>query len=902
MSNIEYRTLRCRVSQGIDWQTEGDTLLTLCEGLIAEGSEYNIGDAAALLRELEIQNNLGIDHLEVLKELLRGIEKWALIDKIVSFENKRKNYQRMLEKIICKLDELNDLERLINVSVPYLAEDRLGGIESVRVLFKELESKNRLGPAYLGILKKILEETGEDELLWEVNEFEKKRKDEDITDRQRKEAEERNQARAAAVYAVPRAVGRLMGAVNVHCNFKTVGGVVVAVGAGVVLYKYSRGDNDIQQFAHFFNGAILPAATSLRAIGNGSLCFTVQAENRAALQLLWQQYQTKILQTRLQAFLVSDEIRQLADGDEVIVTVYIDEQEYQDACLDFVMEERVFINEVNGSASQRNRRNSDSFVYMKPKESEVAAVLSSLKTAEIEFQQEQIDTLKNEIDRISKTCREQEEPDLEIKHLGFVTDQPDNEIRGETFTPPVFLDWSRRENVDSYLRCVKPGHGSNDSSYGSENEFGGYTWESSEDCTTKTPVLKPVPLEVNETELGNKEEFLRGLIGFNIEKHDFELPTYYFQAEESQGLFKAEAGREIKILFSTKDAKGDLLYDADNQVNVRIQTLSGSFVKKNIEDDLTGSYIVSFIPDSVGPHSVIITVNGQPLTDSPWSVEVYPHQYKCVFDITSNEARWPSIAVNKKTNEIAVACKDLVQILSADHSYVRDFRLGKESRIEDMDFTTNGSFIMIVRKLNTTFITFNPLSLLLFDQGGQFIKHIGEDYLKSPHSVSTSRDGNIVVCDCTDKSVKVLSPDGTKLLQSIKAPDCQSLPWYAVYHQHMFFVSYPASSCVKKFNEDGVFLYDIGSEGFGEGQLFAPYGLAIDKFDSLIIPNYGNRTLQAFTMDGKFLNTFTMDEKFRNTMDWRWSPELGIISGLSVASSNTGNLYVSDFGGVQVFQ
>lgn len=165
MSNIEYQTLRCRVSQGIDWQTEGDTLLTLCEGLIAEGSENNIGDAAALLKELEIQNNLGIDHLEVLKELLRGIEKWALIDKIVSFENKRKNYQHMLEKVICKLDELNDLERLINVSIPYLAEDRLGGIESVSVLFKELESKNRLGPACLGILKKILEETGEDELL-----------------------------------------------------------------------------------------------------------------------------------------------------------------------------------------------------------------------------------------------------------------------------------------------------------------------------------------------------------------------------------------------------------------------------------------------------------------------------------------------------------------------------------------------------------------------------------------------------------------------------------------------------------------------------------------------------------------------------------------------------------------
>ena len=127
-------------------------------------------------------------------------------------------------------------------------------------------------------------------------------------------------------------------AVNVHCSFQTVGGVVVAVGACVVLYKYSRGDNDIQQFANVFNEAVLPAANSLRAIGNGSLCFTVQAEDRAALQLLWEQYQDNTLQTKLQDFLVTEEIKQLADGEDMSVTVYIDEQEYHDACLDFMME------------------------------------------------------------------------------------------------------------------------------------------------------------------------------------------------------------------------------------------------------------------------------------------------------------------------------------------------------------------------------------------------------------------------------------------------------------------------------------------------------------------------------------------------------------------------------------
>ena len=65
-------------------------------------------------------------------------------------------------------------------------------------------------------------------------------------------------------------------------------------------------------------------------------------------------------------------------------------------------------------------------MYIKPEENEAAAVLSSLKTAEIKFQQEKIETLEKKINRISKVYREQEERDLEIQQLGQVADQPDD--------------------------------------------------------------------------------------------------------------------------------------------------------------------------------------------------------------------------------------------------------------------------------------------------------------------------------------------------------------------------------------------------------------------------------------------------------------------------------------------
>ena len=343
-------------------------------------------------------------------------------------------------------------------------------------------------------------------------------------------------------------------------------------------------------------------------------------------------------------------------------------------------------------------------------------------------------------------------------------------------------------------------------------------------------------------------------------------------------VFKAEAGRKIKILFSTKDAKGNISYEEDNQVDVRIQASSGNFVKKKIEDNLNGNYTVSFTSDIVGPHSVTITVNGQPLTGSPWSVEVSPYQYKRAFDITVDEGSFSSaFAVNKETNEIAVIRDKFMLILSVDHSFVRHFWL--EDIILSMDFTINGSFVAILLS------NFNR-KLYLIEESGKSIKEIGQGYLTWPMAVSVSHDGSIIVCDWGNSSVNVLSPDGTKLLQSFSDPHFLKFPRFSVYHQDMFFVSYGwRDACVKTFNKDGVFLYDIGGDGSAEGRLRRPGGLAIDKFDNLIVSEDHNKTLKVFTVEGNFLYKIEVEQK-----------------GNSIAASNTGNLYVVDDDCIHIFQ
>ena len=83
------------------------------------------------------------------------------------------------------------------------------------------------------------------------------------------------------------------------------------------------------------------------------------------------------------------------------------------------------------------------------------------------------------------------------------------------------------------------------------------------------------------------------------------------------------------------------------------------------------------------------------------------------------------------------------------------------------------------------------------------------------------------------------------------------------------------------FNITGEYLHDIGSEGSGDGQFSVPIGLAIDKFNRLIVCDAGNRRLQLFTLDGKYITQIA-----GSFFQCGYPP--------SAVISNTGYLFVTD--------
>ena len=356
---------------------------------------------------------------------------------------------------------------------------------------------------------------------------------------------------------------------------------------------------------------------------------------------------------------------------------------------------------------------------------------------------------------------------------------------------------------------------------------------------------------------------------------------------DGRGLLEAEAGNEIQFTITTKDSNGKQCYDKNDQIVVKVETTSGEEQKHKITGENDGEYNITYIPDYIGQHNVVIEVNRQPLTGSPWHVHVSPYIYKPLSVFGSCEKAQGQfdgpvdLAINDKTRNIVVAdrANNRVQLFCSEGKYLETVKAKELIEPTSVAFTSSSNIMVIASS-----------KIFCFSESGKFLKNVVLKHLKVPHSLTIARDGRMVVCDWGDNAVKVLTPDGLQLLITISDPD-RACPCYSVDHKDIFVVSYPLTNSVKVFSGDGVFLYGIGTSGSGDGQLNRPRGLAIDRFLNLVVCDSGNRRLQFFTIEGKFVSTVE-------------GKQSGLVDPRSVAVSNTGQVFVTDFGQhcVYVFQ
>ena len=111
------------------------------------------------------------------------------------------------------------------------------------------------------------------------------------------------------------------------------GGVFIASA-----YQLLRRGCTYDQLVTAVSTCVLPAGVNLIHIAEGSVILKVQAKDILALDTLWSSYTDGTLRKSLQALFITDEMRELADGEQLEVSVTIEQEEYEKARKELINE------------------------------------------------------------------------------------------------------------------------------------------------------------------------------------------------------------------------------------------------------------------------------------------------------------------------------------------------------------------------------------------------------------------------------------------------------------------------------------------------------------------------------------------------------------------------------------
>jgi len=194
--------------------------------------------------------------------------------------------------------------------------------------------------------------------------------------------------------------------------------------------------------------------------------------------------------------------------------------------------------------------------------------------------------------------------------------------------------------------------------------------------------------------------------------------------------------------------------------------------------------------------------------------------------------------------------------------------------------------IFVFSRGNTTGPAYSAAAaqLLEFAPDGKFLREIGHNlYAWSfAHTVKIDKDDNIWAADKGSDMVIKFNPEGrvvlvfgrkqeasdegTEPLKHVKPPlppidglfrQVTDVAWDSA--GNTFISDGYVNSRIAKVDKDGNWLKSWGEPGDQPGQFNTPHSIAVDAQNHIYVADRGNRRIQVFDTEGKFLRQFTID-------------------------------------------
>ena len=275
-------------------------------------------------------------------------------------------------------------------------------------------------------------------------------------------------------------------------------------------------------------------------------------------------------------------------------------------------------------------------------------------------------------------------------------------------------------------------------------------------------------------------------------------------------------GKELKFSIITKYRNGSQCSIGGSEVSVQLECNTGEVRSAQVRDNNDGSYMASFVAQQVGEVKLSVSINGQQIKGSPYSLVV--------------------------------------------RQYIDYTRVGKPRKVLNNDGNMDKPWGIAFHKNGMWAVAdFSKHCVYIFDEQDQLIREVGNHgsgngQLKNPAGVTFDSNNYLYVADYENNRIQVFDVTGKyhHQLGSCGSGNGQlNHPIGITTHNNKVFVTEDSNHRISVFHTNGQFSHIIG-----KGQLGDPCDVTVNTNNQLLVADYYHHCIYTFTLDGNYVSKF----------------------------------------------
>ena len=354
--------------------------------------------------------------------------------------------------------------------------------------------------------------------------------------------------------------------------------------------------------------------------------------------------------------------------------------------------------------------------------------------------------------------------------------------------------------------------------------------------------------------------------------------------------FQPLVGNKAEFMIVTKNINNTRCSKGGSHIIAQVQSKMGDVVPVEVKDNKNGNYSASFVANQVGEVKLSVTIGGQHIKGSPYSVVVcrdyksVDKPLKIINDGGNMGCPWAITFGRDGVWAVTDCTYHCVYVFDGQDQLIRKFGSngsgnGQFSNPRGLAFDANNDLYVSDGYHRVQKFTINGEYLLQFGHRGP-----GNSQLYNPYGI-TVHNNRLYIAEYSNRRISVFQLNG-QFCCIIRSGQLK-YPYDVTVsaNGHLLVSNY---NCISSFTLDGVY---VGR--FDNGQLGNPVGLTTDMHGFVLVTENGNHRVRVYNKAGVLVCSFGCN-----------GSALGQFSDpRGIAVSPNGNIYVVDFSNkrVQIF-